>query len=308
MYIEQAYKGSTETWKYVIGIATIFLGWQVVGNIPLMIVLIMKFIEMGITPSTPAEIIQVLGSNLFLILLIFSFLVGLLTLIFWNKWVHRISMKEFTTVRKKVDFGRVRFGFFLVIVFNLLTFLLDYSMAPENYQWNFDWEKFIILALIVIPFLPLQTSFEEYFVRGYMMQALGVISGKRWVPLLITSVFFGILHILNPEVDKLGYIVMVYYIGTGFLLGIMTLMDDGLELALGYHAGNNILTALLVTSDWTALQTDSIFLDVSDPEVGIEIITPILLYAVILFILAKKYKWTNWKEKLFGKVVPSNPE
>ena len=58
---------------------------------------------------------------------------------------------------------------------------------------------------------------------------------------------------------------MIYYIGTGLFLGIVTLMDEGLELALGFHAANNLFTALLVTADWTAFKTYSIFKDMSDP-------------------------------------------
>jgi hypothetical protein len=99
---------------------------------------------------------------------------------------------------------------------------------------------------------------------------------------------------------------MVYYIGTGLFLGIMTLMDEGLELALGFHAANNLFTALLVTADWTAFQTHSIFKDMSDPEMmGIgEIFVPVfIIFPILLFILAKKYKWTNWKDKIFGTVV-----
>jgi hypothetical protein len=44
--------------------------------------------------------------------------------------------------------------------------------------------------------------------------------------------------------------MFVYYIGTG-LFGILTLMDEGMELALGFHAANNLVGALLVTSDWS---------------------------------------------------------
>jgi hypothetical protein len=32
--------------------------------------------------------------------------------------------------------------------------------------------------------------------------------------------------------------MFVYYIGTGLFLGILTLMDEGMELALGFHANN----------------------------------------------------------------------
>ena len=86
------------------------------------------------------------------------------------------------------------------------------------------------------------------------MQGIGVIVKNKWVPLIVTSVVFGSLHFANPEVDKLGPVIMVYYIGTGLFLGIMTLMDEGMELSLGFHAANNLFTALLVTGEVTDIQ------------------------------------------------------
>ena len=108
----------------------------------------------------------------------------------------------------------------------------------------------------------------------------------------------------NPEVGQLGDIIMIHYIGTGFMLGIMTLMDEGLELALGFHAANNLVAALLVTADWTAFQTESIFKDVSAPIAGFwDVAIPVfIIYPLFLFIMAKKYGWSDWKNKLFGKV------
>jgi membrane protease YdiL (CAAX protease family) len=139
------------------------------------------------------------------------------------------------------------------------------------------------------------------------MQGFGNLSKNKWFPLVMTSVIFGVMHIMNPEVTKLGYIVMVFYIGTGFLLGIMTLMDEGMELALGFHAANNLVGALLVTSDWTAFQTHSLLKDISEPDAGLDIILPVvLIYPIVLFILAKKYQWTNWKEKLTGTLSESD--
>ena len=81
-------------------------------------------------------------------------------------------------------------------------------------------------------------------------------------------------------------------------------MDVSLELALGFHAANNLFTALLVTADWTAFQTHSVLRDVSDPDIGnFEIFASVLiLYPILIFIFAKVYKWTNWKEKLTGSI------
>jgi hypothetical protein len=97
---------------------------------------------------------------------------------------------------------------------------------------------------------------------------------------------------------------LVHYIGTGFFLGIITLMDEGLELALGFHAANNLFTALLVTADWTAFQTHSILRDVSDPDISnSEVFASVLIiYPILIFIFAKVYKWNNWKDKLAGSV------
>ena len=111
------------------------------------------------------------------------------------------------------------------------------------------------------------------------------------------------MHIANPEVSKMGYIIMVYYIGTGLFLGILALMDEGIELSLGFHAANNLISALLVTSEWSAFQTSSILRDMSTPSAGFDVILPVfVIFPILLFIFSKKYKWTNWSEKLFGKI------
>ena len=68
-------------------------------------------------------------------------------------------------------------------------------------------------------------------------------------------------------------------------------MDQGIELALGFHAANNLITALLVTSSWTAFQTESILIDISDPSlVGETIISMLILYPLFYIYMYKKYK------------------
>mgnify|MGYP000483466817 FL=1 len=89
------------------------------------------------------------------------------------------------------------------------------------------------------------------------------------------------------------------------VLGIMTLMDEGLELALGFHAANNLVASILVTADWTAFQTNSLLKDTSDPSVaGFEVFIPVfIIYPLVLYVFSKKYNWVNWREKLFGKLI-----
>lgn len=253
--------------------------------------------------------INQLGTNLTFAIMVGQLAVCCVILLFWVKFIHGQSIRSLTTSRKKIDWKRIFFSFTIWGIFVVVSTLILYFLSPESFVINFDPVKFFPFLILAILLIPLQTSFEEYFFRGYLMQGIGVVTKSRLIPLIITSVTFGLMHIANPEVGKLGPIIMVYYIGTGFFLGIITLMDEGLELALGFHAANNLIGALLVTADWTAFQTHSILKDVSEPSAGFDVLFPVLvIFPILLFIFGRKYKWTNWKEKLTGKVYEYSPE
>ncbi|MBT3920493.1 MAG: CPBP family intramembrane metalloprotease, partial [Flavobacteriaceae bacterium] len=305
MYIAQAYKFKHDGWRYVVGTIIIFLiGWQFLGMIPLIVVSFFQaenLPEFLIASESAFASLFPAKSNLYLLLILLTFIGGFIALIFVIKYIHRETLTQLTTSRKKIDWGRFFFGFGLIAALSIVTTVFDFYSNPENYVVQFELIPFLIMFVIVVVLIPIQTSFEEYFFRGYLMQGIGIAAKNKWVPLLITSVIFGGLHFFNPEVEKIGNVAMIYYIGTGFFLGIITLMDEGMELSLGFHAGTNLIIALLVTADWTVFQTNSILLDLSDPGAGIEVVLPVfILYPLLLGIMAWKYKWTHWREKLFG--------
>ena len=306
MYIKQAFKVEHDWWLYLVGVLLIFIGSQL-GQIPFLIAIITKSMANGgdLSSLDYDAMMSILDLNLSLFLLLLSFAIGLVVVFLVVKYIHKQTLRSLTTSRAKIDWSRFWFAFLIWGVTTACFILLEYYSSPENYTFNFKPIPFLILVLISVVFIPLQTSFEEYLFRGYLMQGLGVLAKNRWVPLIFTSTIFGLLHIANPEIDKLGYVLLVHYIGTGFLLGIMTLMDEGLELALGFHAANNLIAALLLTADWTAFQTHSILKDISDPEMSnVEVFFPVfVIYPILLIVFAKKYNWTNWKEKLFGTVI-----
>ncbi|GAA4970063.1 CPBP family glutamic-type intramembrane protease [Algibacter aquimarinus] len=377
MYIAQTFNVLHDWWRYLVGLIFVVIA-VVLGQLPFTAAVMIKAFSEGdgIGKLDESKMMSLLEPNLNLFLMLLSFAIGLLGLFLVVKHLHKQSITHLTTSRKKIDWKRFWFIFIIWGTLSSSLVIIDYLfITPEDYVLNFKLVPFIILCVIAIIMVPLQTSFEEYLFRGYLMQGIGVstihkqfpiiflyilisiaifiylnfiysfgflmniillilLSGllmlllnSKWIerlikssnyfafykvfkrnstPLIITSIIFGILHIANPEVDKLGYVIMVYYIGTGLFLGILTLMDEGMELALGFHAANNLFTALLVTADWTAFQTHSILKDMSNPETMAlgEIFVPVfVIFPILLLILAKKYKWTNWKDKLFGEVV-----
>jgi hypothetical protein len=305
MYIAQAFNIKHDWWRYIVGVFIAIMG-VFIFSVPHGIAIAAKQIGGDVDMERLNDVnylMTLFDSNLNLVFMLLPFVGGLLFLLGVYKLIHNQSLRHATTSRKKVDWKRIWFGFIIVTLFNLTLFTIGYFANPDALEFNFKMIPFLILCVVGILFIPLQTSFEEYLFRGYLMQGLGVMVRNKWFPLIVTSVIFGSLHFFNPEVDKIGNVLMFYYIGTGLFLGIITLMDEGMELALGYHAGNNLVMALLVTSDWTAFQTYSIFKNVAEPQAGTEVFLPIVIeFTIILYIFAKKYNWTNWKDRLVGKV------
>ena len=304
-FIQQAYKGKIDWGRFIISLVVIFAGWQIIGSTPLFIAAVVKSPDEGAFQRVLSDIVQGknIDANLYLLLMISTFAIGLLFLKGSVRWFYKRDFKSLLTSRKKLDWKRSFFSFGIWFLFSLSLLALDYLLHPENYVWNFDFVPFSVLVLISFLLLPIQTGFEELFFRGYLMQSIGSLFHNRWVPLLFTSILFGLLHSFNPEIEKLGFIVMIYYIGTGFLFGITTLMDEGLELSLGMHAANNIVAAVFVTTNWTVFQTDALFIDISEPNLGLEMYVPVfVIYPILIYILSKKYQWKDWKNKLFGKI------
>ncbi len=295
MYIEQGYEGNFSLWKFWV-LPLGFIGFM-----------ILNYISVLYSPvpvdEMMADLIDKLGSNLVLIILLVPLALGLFFILGWVILVQSQSIRALTTSRKKIDWKRIGFAFFLWGAITVLLTGVDVFFSPEKFQLNFQLVPFLKLAVIAILLIPLQTSFEEYMFRGHMMQGIGLLVKNRWFPLLVTSLLFGLMHLGNPEVGTLGPGIMIFYIGTGLFLGIITLMDEGLELALGFHAANNLFGALLVTADWTAFQTHSIYRDISEPVLGWDILVPVfVIFPLLLFFFSRKYGWKNWKERLTGKV------
>jgi membrane protease YdiL (CAAX protease family) len=299
MYIEQAYKGKREIWMFIV--TTLLVSGIFIINFIAYLFMSKEDMERSY------EAMKSIPGNMSLIINLLPFLILLGLLFVFVKFIHGRSILSLTTARKQIDWKRVAFSFVLITSITLITFGLSYYNDSSQIMWNFNATKFAILVIISVLLFPFQIGLEEYLFRGYLMQHIGVLLKNRWIPLVITSLLFGIAHSANPEVAEIGPLIMVFYIGTGLLLGIMTLMDDGLELALGFHLGNNILAATLITSEWSSLQTDSLFKYTSEQVVNVptEVIAPIVIvYPIILFIMAKTYGWSNWKTKLFGPVAP----
>jgi len=311
MFLEQGFKGKHHWYHYFGGTLLIFFLFLAAQGF------VAVFLEYHAHPvslmnASLPEVMKATGlsENFIVFLLLASFVFASVGIYLAVRFIHQRSFKSLITPFQKINWRKYFFSFGLMSSFIIFSTIISYYFYPEDLLFQFELFPFLILLIISIFLIPIQAGFEELFFRGYLLQGLGVIFRNRWAPLILTSVLFGLMHASNPEVDQLGESLLIYYIGTGLFMGIITLMDDSLELALGFHTANNFIQILLITSDYSVFQSPSILKDLSKPtEAWSEILFPLLiLYPLLILIFSRKYKWKNWKEKLSGSVQPIPPE
>lgn len=308
MFFKNARQGHNDFWIYIVGIIAVSLGYAL-GQLPLTLVLL-KAIgdnpDLGISDvedfqNNPDFSIFGIDSNVGFLLLLMMFIGALIALYLIVRFLHKKSFLSLFSAWNYIRWGRVLFGFILWFFLTLLLEGINYAMNPSIYQFAFDLSSFIPLFLIAVFVLPLQTSFEELLFRGYLFQGFGLWLKRKVWPLLITSLLFGLIHSMNPEIQEFGfYIMQSYYLTAGLFLGIITIMDDGLELALGVHAATNIFGALFVGYEGAAIQTQTLF---KTADVNPYLMTVVFLISAAVFIVicSKRYQWASLT-KIFDKI------
>ncbi len=247
------------------------------------------------------------GSNIGLILLILGFLGAIIGLWLGIRFLHKRPFKTLITPFENIRWNRILFSFGLWFGMSILIETVSYLMDPASYTFRFNGLSFFVLVFVAFVLLPIQTSAEELFFRGYLFQGLGLLTKTRWVPILLTSVLFGLIHIFNPEIKEYGVgVMMSYYMAVGLFLAIITVMDDGLELALGVHAATNIFGAVFTTYEGSALKTDALLISTKvDPL--LMLIAVIVVSTLFYLICHKKYNWPPIS-KIFDPIVNDTNE
>lgn len=302
MFFEKATSGRNNFLFYIATLCIVIIGYAL-GQIPLVVV---QTLQVKNNPEITTEDVNTfletmdfgilnLSSNVGLILMISIFIFAMMAFMLAIKYLHKLPFQRLITPNKTINWKKILFGFGLWFVIALIFEALVALIHPETYYFNFKPISWMFLLLICIFLLPIQTSLEELVIRGYMMPGISLLTNNKWIPWVITSVIFGLIHGANPEVERFGFWTMqLYYVGAGLFLGIITVLDDSLELALGVHAATNVFGAAFFSFDGSVLQTDSL-IKANDINPYIMILTFLLGAIIFIFICNKKYNWGGLK-------------
>lgn len=193
-------------------------------------------------------------------LMLLGFVVSLIVLWLCVKHIHKRNPITMISPTATVNWNRILKSGGLWLFCSIVVELITYFLFPEKYRLSLDWADFLPSLVLGLLLIPLQTSFEELFFRGYLMQGIG--SWNLWAGIVITSVLFGLAHSFNDEVEAVGSlgIAMIYYIGVGLFFALLAVYDKTLELPLGIHAANNIYAFLVVGYPSSSVPTATIWM------------------------------------------------
>ncbi|RPH29373.1 MAG: CPBP family intramembrane metalloprotease [Bacteroidales bacterium] len=300
-HLERALDGQNQWWKYLVIFIAGLIGANFIGAIPLVIVIVVKSIQSGgaisSNPSNFADLTAYgISPNLGLILMIIPFIIALITIVLLFKPLHKRHYCEIINGTRNVRWKRFFFSIVIWGLIMLIYLLIDHSINPSNYKLNINLSAFIPLIFISILLIPFQTTYEEVIFRGYFTQGVAAWTKSRLWAIIIPSLLFGLMHSFNPEIKVFGFwAIMPSYIIFGLFFAIVTILDDGIEVAMGAHAANNIFSSIFVTSKSSVLQTPALFeQQVIEPNKE----TLILILSSTIFIAILKYKY-HWKLSTF---------
>lgn len=293
-HLERAIDNQNQWWKYLVILVGGFAAANIIGAIPIIIVMALAYTKGNVTlnPDNPTDFSALgISPNFSLVLLLFPFIVGLITVILMLKPLHKRSFQEVINGTSRIRWNRFFSGAIIWIIIMAIYLILMYTFDPQNFHFSFNLNSFIALIIISVLLIPFQTTYEELVFRGYLAQGIGAWTRSRWMVIIIPALLFGLMHSFNPEVKEFGFwLTMPQYWLFGLFFGLLTILDDGIELAMGVHAANNVFTSIMVTHKSSVLQTPAL-LTQQRVDILYDTVFFVLLSAVFIAILAKKYHW-----------------
>jgi membrane protease YdiL (CAAX protease family) len=285
-YLEAGRRGKNTWWRYLLGFVFVVFMWFVVGG---RVSLLLGNV-LGISPGQIATDPSAAGPIAGYLVISASFPVFLLGSVLAVTFLHRRSPLTLVTGRQSINWGRVGTGlgvwFALAVVASLVGFLLD----PSAFSLGPNLAAFVPFALLALILTPIQTTAEEVFFRGYLVQGASLISSNFLFLAVASGVLFMLPHLANPGMDSGFLLVSLYHFGFGAFLAWVSLKDGALELAIGAHAANNLYGAIVLGFEGSALNTPSLFLtDRFVPAYSlIQFLVTAAIFYVVVFVFFKR--------------------
>ena len=249
-------------WRWILGTVIIFVGWLLIGTVLTAVTVGLFGLDLAAIAGTDDASRAIVNSYepwQAATSILISFLPLLILPIALHQVLLRQDLKSLFT-RSSRSFSReVLQGAVVMAALLIVAGLPDLLLNGDDYQWSFDSSRFIPYLLVAATLIPMQTTAEEVFYRGWIQQRLE--NGRRsiWFVSFASAALFALPHLGNPEVNGELFLAILGYGASGFMFAWVTMRDKSIGVAVGAHGANNILAGLLISSADSALPAASIW-------------------------------------------------
>jgi len=277
-------------WRWIFGTLFIVTTWQVL-KLALTFLLASCFdLDVELLFSTADEdlaAIRALPAWSSAATILISFLpLFIATLLAYRIFLKK-NIKSLFTSRDAYSYKRTWIGFASLALISSAFGSFDLILNWDSYTFSFKASAFLPYLLIAFTLLPIQTTAEELFFRGWIQRWLDNGKKKQWSISILSGAIFSLPHLANPEVaGKELFFPIISYGATGFMLAWVTYRDKSLELAIGAHFANNLLAALLVSSQDSALPSVSL-LSVQEVAWGPAALVSVIMVPIFIWLTNK---------------------
>ncbi|MGP0688349.1 CPBP family intramembrane glutamic endopeptidase [Priestia aryabhattai] len=207
------------------------------------------------------------------------------------RFIHKRKMKSLITANKRVNWKKVIWSFGAFSLLLIISQLIDVVFNHSDYSWNdVSLKGYALLVLITLLLVPIQTTTEELFFRGFLLQWVSKKVKRPILLAIIVGLMFSIGHFANPEMNKSIILVGLDYIVAGFALTYIAIKTKSLEITIGAHAANNMFIALFLTTDDSVFGSIPSLFKVANTEPGPNLIWSIITFSVFYILCRGKIK------------------
>ena len=259
-YLEIARTGRNDWWRYLLSLPGILGMWLIVGGILSLPFLL--YLQFDNDPATNFSATGFVGISdaAALIIIMVGFLPFIIATPLAVRFIHARPVRTLVTAAPRVRWGRLLAGAAVWFVLAASASAGEALLYPGRYVLTFQPRALLVYAVFALLLIPIQTTAEEFFFRGYLLQWMGLALKNKWLLAFINGVLFFLPHLPNPEMSSSSNAVLMglNYFVFGFFAALVTLQDNGMELALGLHAANNLMV-LFTNYETSALPSPSVF-------------------------------------------------
>ena len=293
-FLDLAKSGRNSKTRWIFGTIIILIGFLIIGSLPSVFICSDEIAGFDCSDLNLTNIYDAPPIILEYILVHWSFIIGIISIFITSRFVHKRGLTQIITHRITIDYDRVFYGMKIGLIIFTIDLILAFFLGAKPILNEFSAPEYITFFLFAIILTPIQASAEEIFFRGYILQGTSLITDSNIKLAIINGILFTLWHIGNPEFIN----AISFYFFFGIITTFITIKDNGIELAMGLHAINNLFVFLIISPAIDPLAGLSLF-----KAENMTFSFGILLFPVVYAVFSKKYEWKDaWVEKLFQKI------